>query len=262
MQYKVGLGVLGVSLVLLLTFVLGAIFAPDKSEMAGWAPVGIIFGILGVFAGVMMVLGDRPETKRAARLRHSMSADQWDLHQNRTASRVGWGIAGVSLLVVIISAVFWNFLPGMVGMLGLSFGGAGVLSGIIVAIAYRYEGLEVAGRPADDRHAGIATVMALSGRIIIVFAFASSLHGAIGSSGMGSWAIVVVAVLLSTFEFWASFWGPRGGSCLAFRAIIQLALFVIIFFANIVSHRQHRHSSNRSACPPSYSHADKQWGTG
>jgi hypothetical protein len=234
MQYKIGLGVVGVSLLVLVTSITGSF---------GWGVVEGIFGGIGVFAGVMMVLGDRPETKRAARLRHSMSANQWDLYQNRSASRAGWGIAGVSLLVVIISSVAWNSLPGMIGMLGLSFGGAGVLSGIIVAVAYRYEGLKVAGRPIDDRHAGIANALSYSGMAATVFALAAGL-------GELSWPIVGVAVTLGTFQVWAMFWGPRGGSFLALRGIIQLVLFGVFFYA-VFTHGHHRHSFNRRACPSS-----------
>jgi tetratricopeptide (TPR) repeat protein len=131
MQYKAGLGVLGVSLLVLVTSITGSF---------GWGLVEGIFGGMGLFAGVMMVLGDRPETKRAARLRHSMSDDQWDLYQGHKGSRVGLIIAGASLLVVIISVVkLHGSGAGFIWMLGIPFGGAGVLSGIVVAVVYYSE---------------------------------------------------------------------------------------------------------------------------
>lgn len=236
MQYKVGLGVTGVSLPVLIISIVVATLSPAESKSLVWTIPGICFGGLGAFIGGMMVLGGRPETKRAARLRHSMSEHQWDLYQNRTASRAGWGIAGISLLVVIISAVAWNSLPDMVRLLGVVFGGAGTLTGIIVAVCYRYEGLKVAGRPIDDRHAGVANALSVSGMAAIVFALAAGL-------GELSWPIVGVAVTLGTFEVWAMFWGPRGGSFLGLRGLVQLALFSAFFYAAL-THGQHRHSSN------------------
>lgn len=131
----------------------------------------------------------------------------------------------------------------MVRLLGLIFGGAGVLSGIIVVVWYRYEGLKVAGRPVDNRHAGIANALSIRGVAAIVLALAAGL-------GELSWLIVGVAVILGTFEIWAMFWGPRGGSFLALRSLVQLGLFCAFFFAALTP-GHHRHSSNRRASPPS-----------
>ena len=94
-------------------------------------------------------------------------------------------------------------MPDMVRLLGVVFGGAGTLTGIIVAVCYRYEGLKVAGRPIDDRHAGVANALSISGMAAIVSALAAGL-------GELSWPIVGVAVTLGAFEVWAMFWGPRG----------------------------------------------------
>ena len=243
--YKVGLRILVVSVLVLIPSICAMTLSSEKllKEIGAGAVLIIFVGSVGMLCGVMMALGNRPETKRAARLRHSMSAAQWDLYQNRSASRGGWGIAGVSLLVVIISAAAWNSLPDIVRILGIILGGAGALTGIIVAVCYRYEGLNVAGRPVDDRHAGVANALSVSGIAAIVFALAAGLGGL-------SWFIVGVAVTLGTFEVWAMFWGPRGGSFLALRGLVQLALFGAFFYAAL-THGHHRHSSNRRACPPS-----------
>ena len=144
------------------------------------------------------------------------------------ASRVGWGISGVSLFVLIISLFTEKFYPlppgdvGVVGILrilGIAFGGGGVLSGLIVVVADSNE-----GRPSDDRNPGISSILKTSGMVAIVLAGAAAL-------GEHSWMIGGVAVSLSIFELWGRFWGSRGGAFLTFRAIVQLLLFVTFLFA-------------------------------
>jgi Tfp pilus assembly protein PilF len=151
-------------------------------------------------------------------------------------SRVGWAIAGASLLFLIISVCAGKFIPGLPHDIW-SVGVVGVLSGIIIVLA-RKPGTVVAPRD-PSKPSPLVDVLGISGIIVIIHAFASSLHGAIGSSGMGLWTILVVVLILSAFEFWAMFWGPEGRSFLAFRGIIQFVLFLAIFVAAGISHRQH-----------------------
>jgi|GEM_PF-4778569 len=207
--YVVGLVILGVSLLILIASICAVTLSSEKllKEIGVGACLGIFLGGVGLLAGVMMTLGNKPETTRAERLRNSMSQRQWELHQNRRSSRIGFVIAGVSLLVVIVTVLANQFFPLRAGqdgqsvlrILGISFGGAGVLSGIIVAAVYHYQGLRAAGRPVDNRHAGFAMVLWFSGVLAVVLAGASAI-------GERSWGIGVVVVTLSIFEVWAMFW--------------------------------------------------------
>jgi|GEM_PF-2618662 len=139
---------------------------------------------------------------------------------------VGLGIAGVSLLIFIITVLANKFFPlgpgedgqSILRILGICFGGAGVLGGIIVAVANFY-----VGRPADNRHAGIALVLFYSGMAAIVAGLAAAIH-------QGSWVILGVVVGLMGFGVWAMFWGPRGTLFLILRALAQLALWGVAFY--------------------------------
>jgi hypothetical protein len=73
--YKVGLVILGISLLILIPSICAVTLSSEKllKEIGAGAGLVIFFGSVGLLAGVMMVLGHRPETKGAARFRHSMS---------------------------------------------------------------------------------------------------------------------------------------------------------------------------------------------
>ena len=61
-------------------------------------------------------------------------------------SRVGWSIVGVSLSVFVACVLTWNFF---FILMGGSLSLAGVITGVVIVVAKRYE-----SRIIDDLHAG------------------------------------------------------------------------------------------------------------
>ncbi|MEY2519843.1 MAG: hypothetical protein QOF24_1602 [Verrucomicrobiota bacterium] len=149
-----------------------------------------------------------------------------DPNGNRIGLRVGWSLVGVSLLVVISTVLAWRSLSD-IRILGVIFGGGGVLSGMIVVFSYSY-----ADQPIDNRHEGVTMVLGFTGMIFMMLALAAAI-------GTLSLPIAVVAVSLSAFQLWAMFWGARSGSLLALRVLVQLGLIATVFYA--VSQGSHGH---------------------
>jgi hypothetical protein len=152
-----------------------------------------------------------------------MSEDHLATLQNHKVARRGWWVAGISLLAVLLATLSASW---EVRTLGGIFAGGGVLVGMIFVFAYSAK-----GEPMDDRHEGIARILAFTGMIAMMFA----LGGAIARP---FWPLILVVGSLSAFQLWAMFWGSRSGPVLALRALVQLGLFATIFYA-AVSHAPH-----------------------
>jgi hypothetical protein len=182
------------------------------------AVCAIILAIMVLFGGVMIAIANKPEAVATERLRATMSEEQWSACQNRKVSRVGWWVAGISLLgVIIITFASASMSPARI--FGTILGGGGVLVGMIVVLTHSHP-----ARRADNRHEGLAATLGVVGMIAMMLALAAAIARL-------SWPISIIAGSLSAFELWALFWGSRGSSLLALRAVVQLGLFATVFYA-------------------------------
>jgi hypothetical protein len=145
-----------------------------------------------------------------------MRDEQSNAWQNRKVARRGWWVAGTSLLAVFLATLSKSW---EVRTLGGIFAGGGVLVGLIIVFAYSAK-----GGPEDNRHPGLAQLLAVTGMIAMMFALGAAI-------ARFSWPIALVAGGLSGFQLWAMFWGSRSGRVLAFRALAQLGLIATVFYA-------------------------------
>lgn len=143
---------------------------------------------------------------------------------NRKVSRIGWCVAGISLLAVII-VTLTSASMSEARIFGTIFGGGGVIVGLIIALTH----LQTGGAP-DTRHEGIAATLRFVGLVAMMLALGAAIARL-------SWPFSIVVGTLSAFELWALFWGSRGGPLLAVRALVQVALFATVFYA--ASHGRH-----------------------
>jgi hypothetical protein len=194
------------------------VIAAGGHQTAASASAGCagILAVMVLFGGVMVALANKPEAVATERLRKSMSEDQWDAFQNRKVARRGWWVAGISLLAVVVT-----MLTGSWGVraFGAILGGGGVLVGMIFVFAYSpHDG------PEDNRHEGIAQILAFTGMIAMMLALGAAIAKL-------SWPISVAAGSLSAFQLWAMLWGSRSSSLLILRVLGQLGLFATVFYA-------------------------------
>jgi hypothetical protein len=131
-------------------------------------------------------------------------------------ARRGWWVAGISLLAVIVT-----MLTGSWGVraFGAILGGGGVLVGMIFVFAYSPRSERV-----DNRHEGIAQILAFTGMIAMMLALAAAIAKL-------SWPISIAAGSLSAFQLWAMLWGSRSGLLLVLRVLSQLGLIATVFYA-------------------------------
>ncbi|MEY2577562.1 MAG: hypothetical protein QOI49_386 [Verrucomicrobiota bacterium] len=150
------------------------------------------------------------------RLRKSMSEDQWNALQNHKVACRGWWVAGISLLAVILASLSGSW---EIRTLGGIFAGGGVLVGLIIVFAYSPK-----SGPEDNRHQGIAQLLAVTGMLAMMFALGAAI-------ARPSWPVVLVAGGLSAFQLWAMFWSSRSGPFLALRTLVQVGLIATVFYA-------------------------------
>ena len=188
---RVGLIIAGASLLVVIISVV-KLHGPGANGI--WM-FGIPFGGAGVLSGIVVAI-----------VYYSEIASEWSLQRNRKISRIGLGIASVSLLVLIISVVAAKFLPErpsevetLVRVLGIVLGSAGVLGGVIVALDRYYEDRPIA--TGNDR---MRSLLNYSGMGVIVSAWGAAV-------GEGSWAILDVALGLGIFGSGLCFSAPGSG---------------------------------------------------
>jgi MFS family permease len=203
-------------LVIVVSIVIIIAAGGHETAASAIAICAIVLAIMVLFGGVMVAIANKPEAVITERLRKSMTEDQWEALQNHKVARRGWWVAGISLLAVILATLSGSW---EVRTLGGIFAGGGALVGMIFVFAYSPK-----GGPVDDRHEGIARMLAFTGMIVMMFALGAAI-------ARPFWPLVLVVGSLSAFQLWAMFWGSRSGPLLGLRALVQLGLIATIFYA-------------------------------
>jgi hypothetical protein len=205
-------------LIMVLSIVIIVMAGGHETMASAIAICAIILAVMVLFAGVMIAIANKPAAVITERLDPRMGEDQENTNPQSKVSRVGWLVAGISVLGVII-ITFASASMSEARIFGTILGGGGVVVGMIIVLTHSQP-----QRAADNRHEGIATTLRFVGLIAMMLALAAAIARL-------SWPISIAAGTLSAFELWALLWGSRAGSLLAARALVQLGLFATVFYA-------------------------------